>query len=265
MIWANASNDIKVFVIQLTEKLQELIGENSVGFYLHGSLAIGGFNPSRSDIDILAVTKKALSLQDKIAFTELFLTYSKNPFPIEISFMNRGQLENWGYPPAYDYHFSEYWRERYEECREKWLLVENVDADLAAHITIVIHKGICLSGEPIEAVFPAIPTIHYTSAIIQDFKDCLNNIELAPVYSILNMLRVYRFLKEGTICSKLEAGHWGANCLPADYRSLVLQATDLYTGKISKTSFQSNKLVEFKYVINKEVNALLTLNVKIQN
>ncbi len=265
MIWANASENIKAFIIQVIGQIQKIVDENNVGYYLHGSLAIGGFNPSRSDIDILVVTKKALSFQEKLSLTELFLKISNNPYPIEISFMNRSQLENWDYPPSYDYHFSKYWRKRYEECSEKWLLGEKVDADLAAHITIVTYKGICLRGEPIKAVFPTVPTIHYTSAILQDYKDCLNDLEIHPVYSILNMLRVYRYLKESTICSKLEAGLWGANNLPADYQSVVLQATDLYTGKISKSYFQSQTLIEFKEFIDKEVNAMLTLNLKIRN
>ncbi|MGE7978942.1 aminoglycoside adenylyltransferase domain-containing protein [Psychrobacillus sp. NPDC093200] len=260
MIWANASENIKAFIRQVIGQIQKIVDENNVGYYLHGSLAIGGFNPSRSDIDILVVTKKALSFQEKLSLTELFLKISNNPYPIEISFMNRSQLENWDYPPSYDYHFSEYWRERYEECSEKWLLGEKVDADLAAHITIVTYKGICLRGEPIKAVFPTVPTIHYTSAILQDYKDCLNDLEIDPVYSILNMLRVYRYLKESTICSKLEAGQWGANSLPEEHKTLVCQAINIYTGKISESNFQSQQLVEFKELIAREVNDLLTQN-----
>ena len=33
-----------------------ILGDHFIGFYLGGSLAVGDFNPLRSDIDIAAVT-----------------------------------------------------------------------------------------------------------------------------------------------------------------------------------------------------------------
>ena len=35
----------------------EILGGNLVGLYLHGSLALGGFNPRRSDVDYIAVVQ----------------------------------------------------------------------------------------------------------------------------------------------------------------------------------------------------------------
>ena len=259
MKWDDATNQVKEFTIQVIDEIQTVIGDNSVGFYIHGSLALGGFNPLSSDIDLLVVTEKALSLHEKLTLTEFFLKSSKKPFPIEISFMNRSQLEKWEYPSAYDYHYSEYWRERYEENRKQWLIDENRDADLAAHITIINYKGICLRGESIELVFPNIPMTDYIDSILGDYKDCLSNIEKKPVYCILNMLRVYRYLTDGTIFSKMEAGKWGSTFLPEKQSQLVNLAIDMYTGKRSDLQFKRENLVAFKEYIKEEVNDLLTL------
>lgn len=258
MIWSNVSEEIREFVMKLLDQIQEVIEQDSVGYYLHGSLAIGGFNPTRSDIDLLVITKHALSLEDKIFLTELFLKTSNNPYPIEISFLNRTQLDPWVYPTAYDYHFSEFWRERYEQNKERWLVGENTDADLAAHITITNYKGICLKGESIEMVFPIIPKNDYIASILGDYKDCLNDIEEKPVYCILNMLRVYRFLKDGVISSKLEAGNWGVNYLPHKHRLIVNNAINAYTEERSDLRFKIKMLEEYKEYINKEVNSLLS-------
>ncbi|MER2262308.1 MAG: aminoglycoside adenylyltransferase domain-containing protein [Psychrobacillus sp.] len=259
MKWDNATNQVKEFTLQVIDEIQTVIGDNTVGFYLHGSLALGGFNPISSDIDLLVVTEKALTLHEKLTLTEFFLKWSKKPFPIEVSFMNRSQVEKWEYPSAYDYHFSEYWRKRYEEDREQWLIEENRDADLAAHITIINYKGICLRGESIELVFPNIPMIDYIDSIWEDYMDCLSNIEKKPVYCILNMLRVYRYLMDGTIFSKMDAGMWGSEFLPEKQSQLVNFAIDIYTGERSDLQFKTENLVAFKEYIKEEVNVLLTL------
>lgn len=263
MKWDNATDQVKESTLQVIDDIQTVIREKSLGCYLHGSLALGGFNPLSSDIDLLIVTEKALSLEEKLILTEYFLKSSKKPYPIEISFMNRSQLEKWEYPPTYDYHYSEYWRERYEENRKQWLIEENRDADLAAHITIINYKGICLRGESIEAVFPSIPTNDYVTSILGDYKDCLSNIEENPVYCILNMLRVYRYLKDDTIFSKIEAGKWGATYLPKKHRLLVNLAIDMYTGESSDLQFQTERLGAFKEYIKEEVNTLLSLRADI--
>ncbi|MEI2358527.1 nucleotidyltransferase domain-containing protein, partial [Mesobacillus zeae] len=40
----------------LLDGTKEMISEKFIGFYIHGSLAMGGFNPKSSDIDVLVVT-----------------------------------------------------------------------------------------------------------------------------------------------------------------------------------------------------------------
>ena len=56
-----------------------------VGVYLHGSLAMGCFNPDRSDIDLLVVTHKALSPQQRRAVAELMVARSGAPWPVELT------------------------------------------------------------------------------------------------------------------------------------------------------------------------------------
>ena len=46
---------------------QDVLGEKLVGLYLHGSLAFGCFEWSRSDIDFIAVVREELSPEEKHA------------------------------------------------------------------------------------------------------------------------------------------------------------------------------------------------------
>ena len=40
---------------------RDILGEELVGVYLHGSLAMGGFHPSESDLDLLAVVRQPMT------------------------------------------------------------------------------------------------------------------------------------------------------------------------------------------------------------
>jgi predicted nucleotidyltransferase len=229
------------FVYQLQKETTHILNGNVIGFYLHGSLAMGGFNQAKSDIDVLVVTKHALTSNTRKRLAMFLLTHSNSPYPIEISFLHEDQLLNWQHPCPFDFHYSEYWRKHYEEKVLNDSSAFNhemlTDPDLAAHITIINHRGICLEGREISDVFPVIPPSDYISSIIGDYVECLENIVQDPVYCILNMIRVYRYLLEDVISSKEEAGEWGLNTLPQ--KETILKVVKCYQN-ISKTHDFSN-------------------------
>ncbi|MBB5180949.1 streptomycin 3'-adenylyltransferase [Planomicrobium koreense] len=256
------SSKLDGFLSEVIGKTTNIVEEGIVGVYVHGSLAMGGFNPGRSDIDLLIITEQRLALKTQRQLAKLFLAHSKKPFPIEISFLNRSQLRNWEHPTPYDFHFSEYWRERYEEELEKGTSIYfndelKLDSDLAAHLTIVNTRGICLSGSPIHETFPEIPTNDYVSSILVDYEECLANIQDQPVYSVLNLIRVYGYLKEGVIMSKKEAGVWGTTSLPMEFHPVVQQAAEAYGNNSLDRVFAEYDLKRLRNHLKKKVEELL--------
>jgi predicted nucleotidyltransferase len=59
--YADAPKRVKALIGKLISDLESILGENLIGVYLHGSLAMGGFVPGRSDVDVMIVVKNALS------------------------------------------------------------------------------------------------------------------------------------------------------------------------------------------------------------
>src|SRR5690349_21316730 len=96
----------------LVAEIQHVLGDAITGIYLHGSLAMGCFNPARSDLDVLVVTECPMTLDQKRASAEMLLRFSANPHPIEISFVSLDDLSPWRYPTPFQLHHSEDWRER---------------------------------------------------------------------------------------------------------------------------------------------------------
>ena len=257
------STDVKSFIYSIQKEITAIVNNDLLGFYIHGSIAMGGFNPDRSDIDVLAVTKKPIAVKTKRELAKFFLKCSNSPYPVEISFINKEQFKDWQHPCPFDFHFSEFWRDRYENelLRGTYDFINGdspTDPDLAAHITIIKHRGICVAGKPIAKVFPIVPRSDYISSIVGDFQDCLNCMEEDPIYCTLSMLRVFWYLKEGIISSKEEAGRWGLTTLPKELKSTVNKVMECYTSKKDDHEFENDELFMFRKYVSNNVQKLLS-------
>lgn len=215
---------------------RSLLGDSMVGVYLHGSLALGCFNPARSDIDLLAVTEEAVTLPVKRLIVEHLIAVSGKPRPVEVSFLARAHLHPWRYPTPYDLHYSEAWRERYAAdlssgAWESWGLEERTDPDLAAHVTVLNARGILLAGRPIPEVFPSVPRADCLDSVTRDLREGMESSPADPVSFVLNCCRTLAFLGEGRVLSKEEGGAWARAALPPACRGIVEAALRAYRGE----------------------------------
>src|SRR5260370_41603896 len=152
--WATCPTAVETQVNTFCAHLQALLETNLSGIYLHGSLAMGCFNPDRSDIDLLVVTARGMSIDTKCRVVQLLLHASMAPSPIEISFLVEQQVHPFQHPLPFDLHYSEAWRERYHRelangSWAKWDHTIRTDADFAAHFTLVCNRGICPFVHPV--------------------------------------------------------------------------------------------------------------------
>ena len=261
-VWGTLPSNIKEFIYFLNKGIKEIIDDNYVGFYIHGSLAMGGFNPKSSDIDVLVITKKSVEIEDKMNLVRFLLKYSNSPYPIEISFLNTEQLLYWQHPCPFDFHYSEFWRERFKKdlTNGKNELSNgeiHTDVDLAAHLTITYQRGICVEGKAIKEVFPLVPRSDYIKSILGDYQECLENIEDDPIYCSLNLMRVFWYLKDGVISSKQEAGKWGLKTFPQELRNTISKLVDSYVNGNGAKTFEKVELYLLRNYISDNVQKLL--------
>ena len=248
--WNNCPIAVRNQVDQLVSILSDYLAEQLVGVYLHGSLAMGCFNPSHSDVDLLVITTDRMPLTLKRQVIEALLVCSQQPQPIEISLLTQTQLVPWRYPTPFDLHYSEMWRAAYVRdlasgTWQAWDADEHRDPDLAAHITILNKRGICLAGAPIADIFPAVPGDDYHAALAADIHDSLASIAANPVYTILNCCRTYAYIRDGHVFSKEEGGAWAIQALPADLRDMVAAALAAYRSDTGHPSFDPDATSAF--------------------
>jgi predicted nucleotidyltransferase len=247
--WDNAPQRVRRQVLALVTGLQEALGDELVGVYLHGSLAMGCFNPQRSDLDVLALTHGRLVPEARPRLARLLLRASGVPNGIEISVLNQADLYPWHHPAPYEFHYSEDWRDRTQARLDHcfWPEVEAppTDPDLAAHVTLARARGVTLWGQPVADALPEVPPADYADSILEDFHWGRDLLGVNPVYFVLNTCRVRAFLEQGLLVSKDEGGEWGLRHLPARHRPVIRQALRLYRGELAGDAWAEGAVEAF--------------------
>ncbi len=223
----------RALLMRVCDAYRRILGEKLVGFYLHGSITFGCFTWATGDIDFLVVVDAPLTQPEKEALIRVLLDLdAEAPSKgFEMSVVLRGVCDPFQHPTPFELHFSNAHKARAAAdlaayCRD----MHGVDPDLAAHCTVLRHRGETLFGEPIASVFGVVPRAAYVDSILGDVGAAVQDIADNPVYVTLNLCRVLAYLAEGVVLSKQEGGAWGLAHLPGEYHPLLQAVLAAYGG-----------------------------------
>ena len=247
--WDSAPQAVRRQVLALESGLCEALGDELLGVYLHGSLAMGCFNPQRSDVDVLALARGPLPPGARPRLARLLLRLSGVPNAIELSVLSQPGLVPWRHPAPYEFHYSEDWRDRTQARLDHaaWPEADTppTDPDLAAHVMLARARGVTLWGRPATEALPPVPAADYAVSIVGDFHWAQELMVVNPVYFVLNTCRVRAFLEEGLLVSKDEGGEWGLQRLPARHQPVIRQALRLYRGELAGDTWPPGAVAAF--------------------
>ena len=216
---------------EIVNKSKIIFKENLTGIYLHGSLAMGCFNPNKSDIDLIIVIKNDITDSQKLQFMNHIVKLNKiaPSKGIELSIVKEEYCEKFLYPTPFELHFSNAHLQWFIDNPTDYIHKMNgTDKDLAAHFTIINNYGIALKGKEINDVFADVPRKDYIDSIWGDIEGAKEDISEEPVYVILNLCRVAAFLQNDLILSKKHGGEWALQNLSAQYHPLISNALQSY-------------------------------------
>ncbi len=229
-----ASTYYKELLSELTSISRQLLKENLIGIYLHGSAAMGCFQPDKSDLDLILVVKHSIPDAVKMAFMEhiIKLNEAAPPKGLELSIIKQEFCNPFLYPTPFELHFSpahiDWWKENPKSYIEN---MNGTDKDLAAHFTIINAYGIVLFGNSIKETFGNVPKECYLDSIWADIQNAHEDILEHPAYIILNLCRVLAYIKDGLILSKKSGGEWGLLHLPQNHHALIQNALQSYVSE----------------------------------
>lgn len=230
------SPEIKEQIEKVCEIWQNHLGDALTGIYIHGSMALNCFVEETSDIDILIVTGRKLPREERLAIAEEIIDIDRKPCPLEMSAIWTGDLNPWKYPTPCQFHYSDFWTERYRgllsgELQENFIVDSDFeDSDIACHVKLTVQCGICVCGKPILEVFPEVPEADFWDSISDGFEEYDFN-AYEPRYFTSNILilgRILSYRKEKRILSKYDAAFWTRDYLPEKYRYIIENAIGVW-------------------------------------
>jgi len=256
--WETCSRVIQSEVRTLQTESQRVLGENLVGFYLHGSLALGGFNPARSDVNIVVVTKQGMAIEIKRTLVTLLLRLSKMPCPISIHFLAQQNIFPFQHPLSYDLYYNEAMREKAQQDMRNdtwkhWNDRSEYDPELTIILTVLQMHGVCLYGEAPARTLPAVPEHAFRDALVANVQVAQHHPLHAPISFVLNACRVSAYLRDHIILSKDEGGVWGLASLPEQYHPLIQQLLALYRSERPGRPVGHAALQDFAAYVHKTI------------
>lgn len=205
---------------------RRILGDGLHAAYLSGSVALGGYVPGQSDIDIIAVCRYPLPAGRKQTLADAISREAANcpARGLEFVLYSRGAVVapsrtprfeiNLNYGPEIPYRLS------LDPAAEPahWFALD---------VSIVREHGLRLAGPPAREVFAPVPRPWLLDAL-EDSLQWHADHETLTHYSVLNACRSWRFAEEGVWSSKEAGAKWAR--LRAEDPSVIDLALEIRRG-----------------------------------
>lgn len=215
------------------ELLKTILGSDLLGVYLYGSAVVGGLQ-KYSDIDLLVVTKRATTKEEKAKLIASLLQISgvymkSTKLPLEMTLVEKKMINPWRDPPHFDFQYGEWLRESFEkEIIEPWTSYEM--ADLAVIVTQVLLKSETLWGLKPEQLLASVPYRDFMKAMVHDISRLAADLVHDTRNVLLTFARIWSTLETDTIRSKPEAADWAITHLPEKHQPVMNRAKLICVG-----------------------------------
>lgn len=196
-----------------------------VGVYLHGSAVLGGFQPARSDVDVLAVVGRSATVDTQRAVGEaIAATARKCPGTgLEMSVVTAATAGRLG-TCAFEVHVN--------TTGPEAVVVTGADhpgdPDLVLHCAVCRDHALAVTGPPPGRVFGPVPRDRVLGAMAADLRWAIGRGRIG--YAVLNACRALRYAECGLLCGKWDGAEWYLAHHPGDPVVLAALAHTRHAG-----------------------------------
>lgn len=198
--------DVAVFGNQVNTVLARIVGNDLVGAYFVGSVALGGYVPGESDVDIAAVSRSALSEEQKRSVAAAIVEVSASCPARGLEFTLYRREVAGSLPEGADFEVNANGGPRMptavhlDSAAEQgfWYVLDRA---------IAHRSGVVIGGPPPSTVFADVPRRTLLDAMSESMAWHRAH-EKGTLYSVLNACRAWRFAEEDVLGSKLEGAAW---------------------------------------------------------
>jgi streptomycin 3"-adenylyltransferase len=214
--------------------VRDVLGDDLVGAYLHGSAVLGQLRP-RSDTDVLVVARHGLTPAGRRALVGGIMAISGSRAhagparPIELTIVVQSHVRPWRYPPRCEFLYGEWLRDEYE----RGVVPAAAETpDLAPIITMVLLGNRALTGPPPAAVLDPVPYGDLVRAVVHGIPGLLDDLETDTANVVLTLARIWTTVATAHLRAKDAAADWALERLPAEHRPVLERARAIYLGDI---------------------------------
>jgi predicted nucleotidyltransferase len=198
--------------------VRDLLEDDLVGVYLHGSSVLGGLRPN-SDLDVIAVSARRLTADEKQRLAARLAELTKKPRSLDFDLVVQDEIRPWRYPPPFDFHHSDWW----PGMRDR-----GTNPDLAVLITMLLAADRPLYGPAPATIFDPVPAVDLRRTTLAAADEVLRDLDGDTRNVLLTLARVWATLETGEILPKDSAATWALERLPEERRPVLERARDLY-------------------------------------
>jgi predicted nucleotidyltransferase len=220
--------DVNKILSLLFSRAQEVLGDQLLGMYLHGSLASGGFDQA-SDIDVICVTKGDISEETFSALRAMHVEMAKLDSPwavqLEAAYIPQNSLRN---PDPSMIRYPHLDRGNGEVLR--WMAAES-DWSILRHI--LRERGIVITGPAPKTLIEPVSPDDLRLAVAAGLPVWFNPLLEDPAemrkrgpqsFYVLSLCRILYTLKHGGILSKSAAAEWAFQAMELRWKPLIERA-----------------------------------------
>ncbi|HZT60560.1 MAG TPA: aminoglycoside adenylyltransferase domain-containing protein [Pyrinomonadaceae bacterium] len=222
---ARAPARVSALLRELTASLPVILGRNLVGVYLYGSLTQRAFDPRRSDVDLIVVTRRDLSdAQFRRLGAWLARASESNAWTtrLQMLFLIRDEVLTTD-SKACLYQFGQLKRGGSDGNPIIWMNV--------------LESGVVLYGPRPETFVPEITPEILHKALAREVGYLREEITEKPssewrdvpsyrAYAVLTLCRILYSHRHGTIVSKKRAANWALRNLPERWHEIITRALE---------------------------------------
>jgi hypothetical protein len=222
--------DVAYILDTLIDGAKSILGSDLIGVYLRGSLATGDFEPDRSDVDLLIVTKKPIDSAQFAALARMHTQIAQSNFTyaqrLEAAYIDRDNLRV--YQPDQCFPTlsqGEGEALTWQSHSSNWLLERYT----------VREEGVTLFGPDPKTLIDPIPPDDLRRASASRMADWAEWVRdkddpewLLPLshkaYAIETMCRAIYTVEHGEVAGKTESVRWCLETLPEPWRGLTARS-----------------------------------------
>jgi hypothetical protein len=239
--------EINQVLLDLHSRVAGILGDLYVGMYLYGSLATGGFDLSRSDIDFVVITTGHLQPPtiEALEAMHFALLESGNPWvkKLEGAYVPEAVIwrHNPHHPPVPTLNEGRFYL---APLGSDWILQRKMLKDS--------HKAI--SGPALDEMINAISADELKDAVREVLVHWWVPMLKNPArledpgyqpYAVLSMCRSLYTLSTGELVSKQAAANWAQKSLLAEWSGLIENAIDRVEEDETESIAQTIKFMEY--------------------